>query len=251
MTTTKVKTLIYDCEVTPCLSWVFQTGKQNVTSNQILRPGKIICISYRFTDWPDGKVKHLTWEPKQRKNRFSYRWSDKKLVEDFYKIAKSADVIVGHNGDSFDCKVVNARLAYYGIGSITHMVSEDTLKQSRRNFRLPSHKLDFLCKYFNLPGKLATTTDLWQQTAFYDNKKSLKEMVKYCDQDVLILEQLYHKIYPFVQHKIQTNPFTTIPGHCPVCQSTAYIKYGYYTSNVRKLRCKDCGKVYPQRIEEK
>lgn len=241
---TTPRTLIYDIEVAPCLGWFWRTGKTIIGANQIIRPGKIICISYRFTDWEEGRVKSLSWKPKNRKNRFSYRFSDKDLVIKFAKIAEKADIIVGHNGDSFDKKYVNARLAYYEQPTLKHLITEDTLKQSRQQFNLPSQRLDFLCKYFNLPGKLSTTVGLWERVVFYEDKESLEQMISYCEQDVLILDSLYKRLFPYVKHKINRGVFNQTAHACPDCGGVDVQKRGFsYTRSgkYQRFQCTSCG----------
>ena len=235
LTNSDLKTIIYDLEVSPCIGWFWQTGTQYIGAHNIRESGKIICVSYRFTHWKKGVVKHLVWDKKQ---------CDKKLVKDFYEIAKSADLIVGHNGDGFDKKWLNARLAYHHLPTLSHVNTEDTLKQVRREFKLPSYRLDFLCKYFNIGGKLATSSDLWTGVVFDKCKKKLKQMVQYCDNDVLILAELYNRLYPYVQHKYNRAVLENKPDICPKCGSNetklegfAYTKVGKY----QRKSCKNCG----------
>lgn len=242
----KPKILIYDIETSPCLGWFWRTGKTQIGSHQVLRPNKIICISYRFSHWKKGVVKNIKWKAKKRSNRLSYNYSDRDLVLRFAKIANKADVIVGHNGDQFDRKIINARLMYYDQQPIMHLITEDTLKQVRQVTNLPSYRLDFLCKYFNLPGKLSTASNLWEDVVFKGKKESLQEMVDYCNQDVLILEMLYNKLYPFVKHKINMAVFNKDPSCCPVCGSNKLNKYGYSYSlsgKKQKYQCLSCSSV--------
>lgn len=243
----KLKLLLYDIETAPDIFWGWGTGKRVIGANQLIRPGKIICISYRFLDWPKHKVKSLAWEPKKKANRFSYQWSDEKMLREFYEIAQHADILVGHNGDQFDCKTVNLRLAYYNIGSLRHAISEDTLKQSRQAFRSPSYKLDFLCKYFNIPGKLSTPTGLWEKVALEDCTESLKIMRKYCDNDVFILSEFFLRIYPYINHKLVIAPSTSALI-CPQCSSAKSINWGtrrIKTGLYQRLRCNNCCHVFP------
>lgn len=230
-----LKTLIYDIETSPCLGWFWRSGKQVVGAHQIRRPGKIICISYRFTHWPKGKIKNLRWDHKQ---------SDKKMVLRFADIANKADIIVGHNGDGFDKKWLNTRLAYYEQPTLRHLVTEDTLKQSRQQFNLPSHRLDFLCKYFKIGGKLSTATGLWERVVFDNDKESLQQMVDYCDQDVLILDKLYKRIYPYVNHKINMAVVKGNPESCPDCGKSEIQKRGFTYTRAGKFQrysCTSCG----------
>lgn len=232
----KPKTLIYDIETSPCVGWFWRTGKTNIGAHQIQRPGKIICISYRFTHWKPGLVRNLRWDRKQ---------SDENMVKRFAKIVEKADLIVGHNGDGFDKKWINTRLAYFQQPTISHALTEDTLKQARKEFNLPSFRLDFLCKYFKIPGKLSTASGLWERVVFDNSKKDLDKMVEYCDQDVLILDQLYERIYPYVSHKINLSVFTGERTGCPDCGSKNLTRNGYRytrTGKFQRLKCGSCGR---------
>ena len=232
------KTLIYDIETSPCKGWFWGTGTQYVGAHNIREPGKIICVSYRYMDWEEGKVEKLTWDRNQ---------CDKKLVQKFYKVAQDAELIVGHNGDGYDKKWINARLAYHKLPTIRHLNTEDTLKQVRRQFKLPSYKLDFLCKYFEIGGKIATSSNLWEAVVFDNNRSALKDMVEYCDNDVLILEELYRRIYPYVDHKYNLAVRNGTPSACPQCGEDKAIKNGFMytkTGRFQKYICKSCGFWY-------
>lgn len=232
------RTLFYDIETSPLVFWGWGTGKQVVGAHQIRSFGKIICISYRFSDWPTNQVKSLSWDKNQ---------DDKTMVEKFFKIADSAERIVGHNGDKFDCRTLNSRLAYHHIGSLSHVLSEDTLKQSRKHLALPSYRLDALCRYFDLPGKLSNPNDLWPQVVFAKDREALKHMVTYCEKDVIILEALYNRLYPYVNHKIDLRHFNEDPAICPGCGSRNLMKWGkkYLKSGIRQtFKCKLCDKRF-------
>ncbi len=234
----KPKILIYDIETSPCKGWFWRTGKQVINANQILEFGKIICISYRFTHWPEGQVKNLSWNKHQ---------NDAKMCMDFYKIADRADVLVGHNGDNFDKKWLNTRLAFHGHPTLIHQTTEDTLKQARQQFNLPSFRLGFLCKYFGIEEKLVTKTGLWDRVVFQNNRESLKDMMEYCDQDVLILDKLYKRIWPYIKHKINIGIFNDVKNICPKCGSKHRRNKGYRYTSVGKYQdwlCKNCNHRY-------
>lgn len=243
----KPKILIYDIETAPCLGWFWRTGKAQIGANQIIRPGKIICISYRFRHWPKGEVRSLKWKRKKRDNRFSIPFTDRDMVIKFAKIAEEADILVGHNGDSFDRKIINSRLAYYEHPTLAHHMTEDTLKQARQQFNLPSFRLDFLCKYFNLDGKLSTESGLWERVVFDGLIEALNKMVAYCEKDVLILDSLYDRLFQYVTHKINMGVFTGELKVCPDCGSADRQKRGHsYTraAKYQRYQCNGCRKHY-------
>ena len=231
------RTLIYDIEVSPCKGWFWGTGKQVVGANQILEPGKIICISYKFLK--EKKVFNLSWDKNQ---------CDKKMLEEFSKIVQTADIIVGHNGDAFDKKWVNARLAFHKLPTIKSSLTEDTLKQARKEFKLPSFKLDYLCKYFNIGRKVVNKTDLWEKTVWENCRKNLAHMVRYCHNDVKILEKLYLRIYSHVSHKLNMSAFHNDATLCPHCSAKSGImKNGFYytkAAKYQKFLCTSCANIF-------
>ncbi len=229
----KPKTLIFDIETSPCVGWFWNLGKQYIQSNQLISSGKIICISYRFNSWPEGKVKNLRWSSEQ---------SDEQLVKEFSKIAETADLLVGHNGDNFDIKWINARLAYYKQPTLRNCISEDTLKLARKQFRLPSFKLEFLCMYFDVGRKRPTTSKLWEKVVFNKDQKALKEMVLYCNQDVLILDKLYDRLYPYVNHRTNVALLQKDIKACPECGGNKLTKDGFKFTRVGKYQRFSCSK---------
>lgn len=232
--TREPRVLLYDLEVSPCVAWVWGSGQQFVGAHQLMNSGKIICIAYSFSHWEPNKVKHLMWDSKQ---------DDKTMLEKFLEVAAKADVIVGHNGDSFDKKWVNARCAYHNLPTLQGTITEDTYRQMKREFRLPSFKLGYVCKYFNIPGKLSTNSDLWQDVTFRNDRNALKDMVAYCDNDVLILKELYKRMFPYVVHKINRAVFNGDKDSCPRCGSKNLVRNGCAftsTGKYRRYRCNDC-----------
>lgn len=228
-----MRKLYLDIETSPCVGWFWRTGKTNLGAHQILEPGKIICVSYRFDDWKPGQVETLTWD---------YNQNDKTLLKMLSKVVKKADLVVAHNGDNFDVKWLNARVAYHKLPEMDIQSTEDTYKMIRRKLYLPSYKLDYLCKYFGLNQKLATTNNLWQEVTFKNNRKALKAMVEYCENDVLVLAELDHRVSDYVDHKLNRSLFVEA-GTCPHCASNELVKDGFKYTRVGKYQryqCKRC-----------
>ena len=64
-----------------------------------------------------------------------------------YDILKDADEIVTHNGKSFNVKVLNTRLAYYGMPPLPKMHHVDT-KHAAKGLSLYSNSLANVAKFF-------------------------------------------------------------------------------------------------------
>lgn len=234
---TTIKRLFFDIETCPCAAWVWSTGKQYVGPENILEPSRIICIAYK---WEGNKTVHsLRWGPDQ---------CDKAMLEKFAEIVGQADEVVGHNGKNFDIRHINARVAYHELQPLDFGLVEDTLLKLRRQLRLPSYKLDYLAKYFKVGKKLETGgLKLWMDV-WLDNKKSaLTTMVKYCKQDVVLLENVYTRLKPYMPTTLNAAVLFGDSTLCPSC-AAPLIKHGTRMMSqlrrVQRWRCTSCGKNF-------
>ncbi len=231
------KILFLDIENCPSLAHVWDTGKQYVSHSQILEPSRIICIAYKFEG--DKEVKHLQWSKKQ---------SDKQMLIKFSKIVAKADFVCGHNGKDFDMKIINTRMAFYDLPPLKPILVEDTLKTSRKTFRLPSHSLAYLAKYFKVGEKVDTGgIDLWLEVWLQNDAKALEKMIKYCKQDVLLLEKVYNRLKAHMSGLMVNRAICAENDKtCPSCGKIGLTPRGStYTSRLRKVKrfvCKYCGK---------
>lgn len=228
------KLMFYDIETSPASALIFQTGKQHVDESQVYTETKIICICYKF----EGERQHykLAWDENQ---------DDKKLLITFSKDFLLANTIAGHNATDFDLRTINARLAKHKLPPLPPVLQEDTLTQARGAFRLPSHRLNYLLRYFDLGSKIKTDFGLWKNITLYNDRKALDKMVKYCMRDVTELEKLWKYIRPYVKTKRNLAILSNDPNMCPSCGSHNVRLNGSVmtqTGQRRKLFCKDCNK---------
>ncbi len=229
--------LYFDIETSPSMAWVWSTGKQYISHDQILEPTRIICIGYK---WEGQKhTECLQWDKKQ---------DDKKMLEEFSRVLEKADVAIGHNGQRFDIKHINARLAYHSLPPAAPVTISDSLLLSRRKFKLASHSLAYLCKYFKVSQKMSTGgIDLWLKVWLEKDEKALKKMMAYCKHDVKILEQIYVRLRPYldIKHSVATSKENV--DMCPSCGSKSIHKHGIrMTSPLRKVQVYKCYKCCKQ-----
>lgn len=228
----KPKILYFDIETTPLLSWVWSTGNQYVTAEQILEESKITSISWVWDD--KVKAQHLTWSREQ---------DDLLMLKRFVEIANTADLIIGHNGENFDVRHINARLSYHNLPQINIACIEDTLKQTRKAFRLPSYKLAYLVKYFKVGKKMDVPMQVWLDVWLKNDRKQLELMAKRSDSDCLILKKLYNRIKPYVKTKFN---HAVYEGRicCPSCGGNLKKNGLKVTISGKKqqYQCTQCGK---------
>jgi len=234
-----IKRLFFDIETSYYLVPTFQFWKVNINPDNIIREKKIICICYKWQY--EDEVHKLIWNSKQ---------DDTKLVKDFIQVIKQADEIVAHNGDKFDMKELRTRAILTENLMFPVYRTLDTLKKSRQYFRFASNKLDYIGKALGVGRKLDHEgMKMWIDICEHKDQKQLDKMVDYCQQDVILLEDVYTAISPYIYHN--TN-FAVLKGgskwHCPECASdnvklshTDATAMGYIQ---RHMKCLECKKFY-------
>ena len=178
----KARILIFDIETSPNIGWFWRAGyKLNIQPNQIIKERAIICISYRWKG--EKEVYNLAWDSEQ---------DDKFMLEQFIEVMNEADLLVAHNGDRFDLKWIKTRALFHGINTmLIDYPSLDTLKLAKKKFNFNSNRLDYIAKFLGFEGKIKTTGELWNNVCIQNDREALKEMIAYCDEDVVQLEKVY------------------------------------------------------------
>tara|TARA_R110002072_G_scaffold5791_2_gene36088 strand:- start:2361 stop:3119 length:759 start_codon:yes stop_codon:yes gene_type:complete len=240
------KILFYDIETSQLTSKHWALYNQNIQTRSIQNEWHIICISYKWLH--EKKVHTLSLD------------FDKSTTDDYdickgiKKVFKEADLIVGHNGDKFDWKKIMARWLKHKISPLPPILSVDTLKVARKEFKLTSNKLDYIAQYIEEGAKLETGgLFLWEECA-KGNKKALQKMVKYCEVDVKILEKIYLRIRPFMSNHPNLST-DAIRVNCPSCGSYRKDKRNRRRTKSgilkQQYKCKDCKCYYTLRASER
>lgn len=236
---TNRKRLFFDIETSPNIGLFWEAGyKKNIDYSNIIKERAIICICYK---WEDSKeVGYLTWDSKQ---------CDKKMLQKFIEIANSADEMVGHNGDKFDLAWIRTRCLFHRIDMFPVYTTIDTLKLSRNKFKFNSNKLDYIAKYLGMGEKINTEFGLWKAIVLNKDKEAMAKMVKYCQQDVRLLEKVYKELSTHIFAKTHYGViFGEDRGSCPECGSDHLIRMVNRVSatGIKKIQfqCKTCGKYH-------
>lgn len=233
----KIKQLFFDIETCPNIGLFWEAGfKKNIPYDNIIQERRIICICYK---WRHEKTVHyLVWDKNQ---------DDKKMLSEFIKIAEQADEIIGHNGDKFDLPWIRTRCLFHNIPVFPNFTSLDTLKQARSKFKFQSNTLNYIAGFLGLGIKKPTSFDLWKEIVLNKNEKSLNYMIKYCKQDVILLEKVYNKLSNYITNKVHHGVANGgEKWSCPECGSNEMKLVNKRSSLLGTLRitlkCKSCGK---------
>jgi DNA polymerase elongation subunit (family B) len=234
---TKRRRLFFDIESSPNIGMFWEAGyKKNIDHSNIIKERAIICICYK---WEDEKEVHsLHWDSKQ---------SDKKMLETFVKIANESDEMVGHNGDRFDLAWIRTRCLFHKIEMFPTYVTIDTLKISRSKFRFNSNKLDYIAQFLGMGKKIKTEFSLWKDILLHKDKIALAKMIKYCQNDVILLEKIYKKMSSHIINRAHYGViFGQDRGSCVECGSDELhrAKARILASGIKRIqyRCNTCGK---------
>ena len=132
------KTLFFDIETAPNLSYVWGQWQQDVI--QHVNEWYIICFSYKWEGEKTTKVVSLDdfdlYETESE--------NDFHVVHKLWELLSEADIVIGHNSDAFDIKKANARFVFHNFGPPSHYQTVDTLKIARRHFKFNSNRLGHL-----------------------------------------------------------------------------------------------------------
>ena len=244
--------LFFDIETSPNVVFTWNIGYDlQIDYNSIIQERAIICICWKWHG--KDKVYSLKWD----------KGNDKEMVKKFFKIITKADEVIGHNGDRFDIKWFKTRAIYHGIKDMPQFKSIDTLKIARGQFKFNSNKLDYIAKYLGLGEKIKTEYNLWKDIVQKNSTKSMSKMVRYCAEDVRLLEKVYEKLEGY--SKVKTHMGVVLsdkPGikakeskyDCPRCASKDTVRYKNRISaagNITTQRhCNNCGKYYETPFEK-
>lgn len=219
---------------------VFGLGKQVVTHKQIMpgfQPG-IICACWK---WHGKKRVHSVDWGKNQDTEKVIKTLDKEVIS-------KADIIIAHNGDKFDMRHINTHRLVNKLPPLPEVATEDTLKQCRKHFYLPSYSLDYISTLLLGDQKLKTDFKLWVDIVVHKKVTALRRMVKYCKKDVKLLEKVEQILAPYVEHKVHRGIIKNgNRDSCPNCGETKLQKMGFYVTKVGKYqryRCTSCGHTH-------
>lgn len=203
----------------------------------------IISFGYRINDEPSQCIN--VWDGQGDDYD---RSNDSALVFQAYEILSQADEIVTHNGKRFDVKVMNTRLARYGMPPLPNTKHVDTKVVAKNGLSLYSNSLADVAKFFGVSDKMhwESKWDTWVRFAFgQDTRADRKIMDKYCKQDVDTMAEVYDKLKPYMRGSA-ANRGVFKPGEvtCPTCGSEKVFANGRRTTTTQvqqRFMCGDCG----------
>lgn len=228
-----------DIESAPILATIWKLYE----ANSVWVERDTFLLSFAVS-WNDEKKVHTCCLP-DYPGYAANKHDDSKLVGDLFNVLSDADIIVAHNGDSFDIKKINARLVVHGYPPPSPFKTIDTLKVAKKHFRFDSNKLDNLGRYLGCGRKIPNTgADLWRRCVDGD-PKAWEAMRRYNAQDVLLLRRVFDRIKSWSPNLPDLRLYKD--GGCPTCLSNKIQRRGKSVARSRvyqRLHCQDCGRWF-------
>lgn len=229
--TNGVRTLVLDIESRPAEAFVWGLWDVNVGINQVKENHDVLCWSAK---WVGEDYIYFS---------SVFHHGKENMVEALWEMMDEADEVVGFNSRQFDIKHMNAQFFMQGLPPPSPYKSIDLLRTIKGTMRFLSNKLDFISKTLDIGQKTEHEGfPLWV-ACMEGDKKAWQLMQTYNEQDVLLTEELYHKLIPWITTGINRSALTD--DHvCPNCSSHKLQKRGL-TRNLQltyqRWQCQECG----------
>lgn len=241
-TNTKPKILFIDIETSPNAGHFFQLYKENNNFETIIQERSILTFSYKWEG--DTTTKGMSVLTFHKPNTKFDPYDDKLLTKRICEIIGEADYVVGHYLDKFDMRFIRARALINNLTPPPPVTTIDTYKLCKKYFNLNANRLDYIGKLLGVGRKIPMSWGHWQRCVQGD-KKAIGEMLRYNKQDVELLQQVFHKLQPHVETKINQNLFVESNSYvCDSCGSSNLQKRGTLVNKINKkqrLHCQACG----------
>lgn len=240
-----LRLLFYDIEIQFKVAPVFDLKNVYINPDSLITDQYMIGWSAKWSDSDTVQSRVLT--PKEAKAR-----DDTRVIEGLAELVRKADYTVAHNNNGFDHKVLNGYVMEHGMEPLGNTQTIDTLSIARSSFRLTSNRLGYLANLLGLPGKLDTDMGLWTR-CYFGEAAALREMRRYNIRDVVVLEEVFHRIKPYAKTLPRLWDAADIRQEfCPYCGEKptgkkGRKKDGYHRTKVntfQRYRCLACGRRY-------
>lgn len=234
-----------DVETSYTISYHFGRFKQFISPKQVIQEPYLLTFAGKWLHNPSIFSRKLTDYPEDfaRNHR-----SDRRLVEDLWKVLDECDIFVAHNA-RFDRGWANQRFAFYGMEPPSPYIVIDTLGALKESFSLPSNALEAACNYFELDSRKLSNegASLWRRCMEGD-ASAFDEMEEYNIGDIPTLEELYLTVRPFMRkhpnialfHPDQSVMRCVRCGSDDLKEEEGRVAHTFL-SKFKVYRCQECG----------
>lgn len=228
---TDVRTLILDIETIPLEGYMWGLWDQNIGLNQIKGHGGVMSWSAK---WLDDEHIYFSSE---------HHFGRKAMVESIWEMMDEADEVVGWNSNRFDVPHLNTEFLKMGLGPPSPYKKVDLMQTVKSVFKFPSNKLDYISQVMGFGQKVAHEGfPLWV-ACMNGDEEAWDKMREYNEHDVILTEQHYHKLRPWISSGVNRSAFSGRQV-CPQCGGSHLHSRGTTRTlqlTYQRFQCQDCG----------
>jgi hypothetical protein len=227
-----MKILLLDIETAPNLVHVWGLWQQNVGLPQIVKSGYTICWAAKWYGADTLYYDNI------------YISTPRDMLKRIWKLLDEADAVVHYNGTKFDIPTLNKEFIKQNFLPPSPYKQIDLIKTARSQFRFASNKLDYIAQFLGLGAKTRHRGhELWIDCMNKD-PQAWEEMAEYNQNDVILLENVYDVLKPWIKNHPNQNLYTDGRSVCPSCGGEDLQRRGFSYSISGKYQryvCKTCG----------
>ena len=224
--------LLLDIEWRPALALVWQPWQENITPEKIVEDGGLLCVGAKYLG--DKSVQLFSeWEH-----------GHDGMLSGIHDMMSYADAIVTYNGDRYDLPKLRGEFLLHGLDPTPPCTSVDCIKAVKK-FGFFMNRLAYIAPLLGVGSKIENEGMPFWKKVMAGDKDAQKRMVKYCSQDVNLLEKLYLKIRPFITNHPHMGKVKA--EACPACGSKKAHSRGTRRTRaykIQRLQCQTCGHWY-------
>lgn len=234
------KILYWDIEIAPFLSFHWDKWGVNIGNDYHLTEKFMLSHSWA---WNDGEIEGSALTPEE-----AIAQNDERIVAEAWQLLDEADIVIAHNGRSFDVKMINGFFLRHGFPPPAPFKVIDTYRIAKRKFKLTSSSLAYLAKFLGVTDKLDSGGMEAFKSAYFGSKEALENMLTYNKGDIDTLRQVYYKLRTWDNDGVNMGVYSDHSTVCANCGSDdLYVienKFQFTSVSAFNLvRCKSCQAV--------
>jgi len=215
------KVLAFDIETAPIKAYVWSVWNTNISADKIVSEWFMLTWSAKWLF--DSGVMSARLTKKEVLTE-----DDSRITNKIWKLLDEADIVIAHNARKFDIPKLQTRFLLHSLNPPRPYRQIDTLLIVRREFGFTHNNLNVLAKVLGLGQKINTNFQLWKD-CLNGNKEALKNMETYNKQDVLLLEEVYLALLPWIKSHPNVGLYLDSDvSVCSSCGSDQIEKHGMY-----------------------
>lgn len=239
-----MKLLTIDIETMPHLGYFWDRWKQDINMVQIKDFKKVCCFAAKWLG--EDEVFYYS----------EFHDGHEEMIRQAHRLLDEADVVVTYNGKTFDIPHLETEMILLDPKLVPSPVQHIDLYQIvKRRFKFPSNKLDDVAKALGRGEKVKHAGfQLWID-CLSGSIEAWSKMREYNKQDVVLTEDVYLTILPWIKAHPNVNVFSDneVEG-CTRCGSMDFQRRGTYDNTFavyKRFWCKQCSGWFKHKLSEK